>query len=199
MSRGMDFGPARRAAMGLALAGLAAVVSGCTASETKRLERVHDLMDGSLEPAAEHIWDRAGYELTAKGERELWPSTDAEWQGVIDNAARVGEIAEILRTEAYTPEAASDATDWLDYTHELGRAADGVARTADARDKRAVFEAGGAMYRVCASCHARFMPYDHAPLDMDAMDAIAMEMFDGDPWGEGGSGNMGAKASPEPS
>ena len=177
-----------------ALAGVfsAAALAGCVASETKRLERVHDLMDGSLNPAAEHIWDRAGYVLTAEGERELWPSTDAEWQGVVDNAARVGEIAEILRTEPY----AADDPDWARHTERLSRAADDLVRTAGARDKAAVFEAGGAMYRVCASCHARFMPGDHAPMTLDEMDAAAAEMSGGDPWADGAGADGAGESTP---
>ena len=40
---------------------------------------VPELMEWILEPATEGIWDAAGTIITAEGERELAPTTDAGW------------------------------------------------------------------------------------------------------------------------
>ncbi len=129
----------------LASAGL----GGCPGTEDARTSRVKAYMTQVLEPAADGIWDRAGYVITKDGERELWPTTDEGWAEVVAYAETVIEAGTVLAGSDY----AKDQADWVDISGGLVAAGELVRDTAAARDKDAVFNAGGHLYRVCRSCH----------------------------------------------
>jgi hypothetical protein len=142
----------RIACFALALSWLAPIM-GHTADDTVRAERVHDLMSEELEPAAEIIWDSAGWIITEDGEEELWPTTDDGWANVAEGAARIAEISGRLAASDY----AGGRADWVEISEGLTAAAERARRAAEAHDKQELFDAGGHLYRVCVACHERYM------------------------------------------
>jgi len=123
------------------------------ADDTERYSRVYALMLEDLEPAAEIIWDSAGWIITEDGEEELWPTTDDGWAAVADGAALVAEISRKLAT----PDYAGEVADWIEISRGLEIAAHQARFAAEAQDKDALFNAGGHLYRLCVACHERYM------------------------------------------
>lgn len=135
-------------------AALFAFLAACAGeSEEIRDARVHDLMANELEPAADGVWDNAGWIITEAGEEKLWPTTEAGWAEVAASAERIAEIAESLKGNAYRQE----GTDWDIYADGLVVAAERARVAALAQDEQEVFDAGGHIYQVCRACHERFI------------------------------------------
>ncbi len=114
---------------------------------------VHEFMVWGLEPAADVIWDSAGYVITEAGEEDLQPTTQAGWDAVRNAATIVAESGNLLQMPGY----AADRSDWQEYS--VGLVAAGVAarRAAQAQDADALFEAGANLYSVCLACHNRYI------------------------------------------
>lgn len=115
--------------------------------------RVHDIMIEELEPAAEIIWDSAGWILTADGEVELWPTTDDGWAAVAAGANQIAAIARTLAQPAY----AEGLADWAVLSEQLEITARRAKRAAETHDKDGLFNVGGHLYLVCVACHERHM------------------------------------------
>ncbi|MBI1394109.1 MAG: hypothetical protein GC152_15360 [Alphaproteobacteria bacterium] len=129
------------------------VMTGCGA-ETSKLDAVHRLMTEEMEPAAEGIWDAAGYVITAAGEESLYPTTDEGWRAVAGKANELAAAAEKLKDPLY----AIDNGEWVAISESLVIAS-GVARAAaDSRNEQDLFDAGGQIYGVCLSCHQAYSP-----------------------------------------
>ena len=124
-------------------------------------EEIHSLMLEELDPAADGIWDNAGYILTEAGEESLFPETEAEWSDVASSADAVAEIARRLADDHY----AQGRQDWKEIAHGLEDAAETVRRATAEQDQEALFDAGGYVYRVCVACHERYMLNDETSAD----------------------------------
>ena len=105
-----------------------------------------------LEPAAEVIWDSAGFVITAEGETDLSPTTEAGWDLVRNNAALVAESGNLLMM----PER-SMGPEWVAYAQAMIGAGRGVMAAAEVRDAEALFDAGGDLYQTCRACHTQYM------------------------------------------
>lgn len=105
-----------------------------------------------LDPAADAIWDAAGFVITEEGEVDLSPTTDEGWKRVHDSAAVVAETGNLLMMPGR-----SNGPDWVAYSQDLMVAAEAAMAAARARDARALFDAGGDLYVACRACHEQFM------------------------------------------
>ncbi|MGF1457148.1 MAG: hypothetical protein ACFB6R_17450 [Alphaproteobacteria bacterium] len=148
MTRRGALRPGGIAILALAVPALAGLVA-CSDKDSDRTSRVKAYMVDVLEPAADGIWEKAGYVITRDGERELWPTTDEGWAAVVARAETIIEAGSVLASDDY----AEDRDDWVDISGGLVAAGELVRDTALARDKDALFDAGGHLYRVCRSCH----------------------------------------------
>jgi hypothetical protein len=106
-------------------------------------------MEFVLDPAADMIWDSAGYIITAEGEQDLQPTTDEGWLAVQHSAVVVAETGNLLMM----PGRARDDKDWIEISQGLVDVGMRAKAAAEAHDADALFEAGGQIYRVCTSCH----------------------------------------------
>lgn len=111
------------------------------------------LMETELEPAAEIIWDSAGWILTEEGETELWPTTDEGWAEVAAGAAYIVAVGDTLATPDYS----GALEDWIAFSEAMQWAATDAQRAAETRDKSGLFDAGGELYQTCLACHRRYM------------------------------------------
>ena len=119
----------------------------------------HDLMNWVLNPAAEAIWDSAGYVITEEGETDLSPTTEAGWQKVEAGAAMVAESAHLL-----TLQGRSRGPLWDAFAEGLIATGQQALAAAQARDANALFDAGGDIFQICKGCHDQFwMVLDNFP------------------------------------
>jgi hypothetical protein len=114
---------------------------------------VLELMEWILEPATEGIWDAAGTIITAEGERELAPTTDAGWADVRNSAALVAETGNLLMMPGR-----SAGAEWNGHANALIVAGRESMAAADAQDSDRLFDAGGQLYQACLACHRQYMP-----------------------------------------
>ncbi len=117
---------------------------------------VHEMMTWYLEPAADVIWDSAGFVITEDGEVDLQPTTQEGWDHVRNNATVVAEAGNLLMM----PVMAADSEDWRDYARGLIDAGVKARQAALNQDADALFDAGGQIYNVCRACHNRYMIED---------------------------------------
>jgi len=102
-----------------------------------------------LEPAAEKIWDSAGFIVTDSEVQSLAPTTDEGWEEVRHGAAVVAETGNLL----LMPGRRMPGDDWMEIAARLTQAGKRAMAAAEARDPDALFEVGGEIYNVCVSCH----------------------------------------------
>lgn len=114
---------------------------------------VHNFMMWHLEPAADVLWDSAGYILTAEGEQDLQPTTQEGWDVVRNSATVVAESGNLLRMPGY----AADDGDWMEYSAALVGAGEKAREAAMQQDADALFQAGANLYNVCLACHNRYI------------------------------------------
>ncbi|MBI1340482.1 hypothetical protein GC169_09800 [bacterium] len=108
-----------------------------------------ELMGHVMEPAADGVWLHQGWEITAEGETEKFPTTDAEWMAAENAATTLAETANLL----LLPSRIQEGPEWVDYTNALYDAALQTKAAIEVRDKQAFFDGGGAMYVACRDCH----------------------------------------------
>ena len=119
---------------------------------------VKQTMAWILDPATDVIWESAGTIITAEGETDLAPTSEAAWENVRNQAATVAESGNLLMLPSRSSGPAWDA-----YAQALVAAGQRAMAAAQARDADALFDAGGQLYVVCRGCHAQFLiPEDGA-------------------------------------
>ena len=114
---------------------------------------VHDFMYWVMEPAADVIWDSAGFIITEEGEVDLQPTTQDGWNKVRNAATTVAETGNLLMLPGYR----ADTQDWVEYAAGITRAGLAARQAAFDQDADALFAAGGQLYNVCRACHNRYI------------------------------------------
>lgn len=109
-------------------------------------------MEWILDPAADAIWDSAGFVLTEQGETDLSPTTDEGWERVRNGATVVAETGNLLLMPGRSP-----GPDWVGYAQALTEAGVVAMAAAEAKDAGALFAAGGQLYQACRDCHDQYM------------------------------------------
>ena len=126
--------------------------SGALSPPYRVVTNIRHTMEWILDPAADVIWDSAGFVITAEGERDLQPTTAQGWAEVRNSAAVLAEAGNLLMMPGR-----SSGEDWIAYAEALTEAGVVSMAAADARDAAALFEAGGQLYQACRNCHTQFM------------------------------------------
>lgn len=112
-----------------------------------------ELMRHVIDPAADAFWESSGYIVTAQGEQDRAPTTDAGWDAAVNAAAIIAESGNLLML----PGRAIDQKEWMEYSRRLVDAGTAGMKAAQARDKNAVFRTGGEIYIVCSDCHRKYL------------------------------------------
>ena len=110
---------------------------------------VHDLMAYVLDPAAEAIWDSAGFVITEEGETNLAPTNQEEWDKVKHGAKVISESSYLLSM----PERAVDQAQWVALSMALKGMGEKAFKAAENEDSEALFEIGAELYQLCVACH----------------------------------------------
>lgn len=109
-------------------------------------------MEWILDPAADAVWDSAGYIVTAEGEIDLSPKTDQAWDRVRNGAAIVAESGNLLLMPGR-----SVGANWDSYAQQLIASGEKALVAAETRNPDALFDAGGLIYQACRGCHSEYM------------------------------------------
>ncbi len=127
-----------------------ALLGGCNQQAEAPAKTVQQLMAQDVQPTAEIFWNSVQFISDETGDHDIKPETDADWQKTRDAATRIGELAALLKTPAYTE---GRGEDWTTFANSLADVAKLAEQAADSRDPDKVFEVGGTMYNVCSACH----------------------------------------------
>jgi len=139
----------------LALSGLSASPSMSDSTAAMPPFKAHvdmkTFMEHVLTPAANVIWSVNGSVIDVKGERDLSPKTDDDWENITSGAATLAEATNALMI----PGRALDA-EWNSYVKKLADAADKAYQAAEAHDLKSVAEVSDRLDGICASCHRHY-------------------------------------------
>ena len=115
---------------------------------------IKEVMGDIVDPASFVYWRGSGTEVTAKGERDLSPTTEDGWIQLENAAAVVMEAGNMLQLagRARAPE-----SHWNAYAQQLTERALAAREAAMKKDRKAVFDEGGRLYEVCTACHKEYV------------------------------------------
>jgi hypothetical protein len=108
-------------------------------------------MEHVLGPAAAIIWRVNGVVIDEKGEHDLSPKSDEDWEQVVSGAATLAEATNALMI----PQRVRDP-DWNLYVKKLSDAANKAYRAAEAHDLKSVSEVSDQLDGICAACHRHY-------------------------------------------
>lgn len=116
------------------------------------------VMEWVIDPAADVIWDSVKSVITESGTKEIAPQTDEQWAAVRNASATLIEAGNVLMIEGR----ARDQKDWMGGARGLIKTASAALKAAEAKDKDALFAAGGEVYTVCRGCHQLYASHLNA-------------------------------------
>jgi len=104
-----------------------------------------------LTPAAKIVWSVNGVVIDEKGEHDLSPKTEDDWERVVSGAATLAEATNALMI----PERAIDP-EWPRYAKALADAAEKAYQAAEARDLKTISQVSDQLDGICAACHRHY-------------------------------------------
>jgi hypothetical protein len=108
-------------------------------------------MEHVLSPAARTIWSANATMIDDKGEHDLSPKTDEDWETIVSGAATLAEATNALMI----PQRALDP-EWNGYVKRLAGAASKAYQAAEAHDLKSVSEVSDQLDSICAACHRHY-------------------------------------------
>jgi hypothetical protein len=108
-------------------------------------------MEHVLTPAAKIVWSVNAVVIDEKGEHDLSPKSDADWEGIVSGAATLAESTNALMI----PERALDAR-WIFYVQKLAAAANKAYVAAEAHDLKTISQVSDQLDGICAACHRHY-------------------------------------------
>ena len=108
-------------------------------------------MEHVLTPAAQIVWSVNGSIIDGRGERDLSPRTDDDWEKITSGAATLAEATNALMIPQRVPD-----REWATYVRRLADAADKAYRAAEAHDLKSVSEVSDQLDGICAACHRHY-------------------------------------------
>jgi hypothetical protein len=108
-------------------------------------------MEHVLTPAAKIVWSVNAVVIDVKGEHDLAPKSDADWEQIVSGAATLAEATNALTI----PQRARDA-EWNIYVKRLADAANKAYVAAEAHDLKTISEVSNRLDGICAACHRHY-------------------------------------------
>ncbi len=143
----------------LGLPALLLLLAACVEGKAPAADRfkvslnVKELMQSVIDPPADVFWGASGTIVTADGEEDRSPTTDAGWEAAVSAAATLAEGANLLML----PGRGLEEPEWIEYAQQLAGASLAAMKAAQARDKEAVFATGEQVYLACRACHKKYL------------------------------------------
>ena len=172
-----------------------------TESAFKVTAGIKDIMAHEIDPAADALWESVSISQTKKGLERKQPKTEREWWEARGHAITMTEAANLLLMEGrrvaaegahledvgtagnLTAEESQKAIDadrqtFVTFAHALHDVGEQMLKAVDAKDPKAMMDAGATLDTVCEGCHLKFWyPGQKIPLfpgqapEVDAPDA----------------------------
>ena len=138
---------------------------------------IKDIMDSTVDPSADVLWDAVATVVTAAGTEERAPRTDEQWTNVRRRAiqlveatnslqipgrhvARPGEKSENPGIELGPEEIETvinkDRAAWINFAHGLHDAGNLALKAIEAKDVQALSDAGEKIDSACENCHLKY-------------------------------------------
>ena len=142
---------------------------------------IKEIMQSTVDPSADEIWNSVGTTYTIAGEEKRAPKTDEEWTALHHSAIRVIEAANLLQIpgrhvappgdddetrlqghgdelspEQIEVEINKDRAGWIKFTHGLHDAMVPVLSAIDSRNPEALVQSGGDLEMACENCHKHY-------------------------------------------
>ena len=134
------------------------IAVSCTPAEPpspyKPVASVEELMEGTVQPAAERYWQSVSTTISAAGIEEKFPKTDEEWEAVWGGAMTIAESGNLLMM----PSRVREDAEWTRLSTALVDIGVEAAKAARSRNPETVLEVGEKVYNVCTECHMKFIP-----------------------------------------
>jgi hypothetical protein len=146
---------------------------------------IKDIMDSMVDPSADVLWESVATIVSAAGIEERQPRTDDDWKNVHRHAVILVEATNLLKMEGrhvakpkeksenpgieLEPEQMEqlikdDRQAFIKFAQGLHDAALPALRATEARDPKALLDAGEAIDTACENCHLKYW----YPLDKQA-------------------------------
>lgn len=146
-------------------------MGAATMADFKTKLDVKELMGHVIDYNSFGVWHNQGWVIDAQGQHELFPTDDAGWLAAESAAISLAESSNLLLLPGRPQD---DDRRWVDNAHELYDAAMKAQAAAQKagemlkagktddylKAKEEFFEAGGAMYDACVTCHAHYVQGD---------------------------------------
>lgn len=124
--------------------------AGCTKPPPfRQVATVKQLMESTIHPSAEVIFDSVGSIISINGIEDFAPKNDEEWANVRRGAVTLAEAGNLLMLG----DRPKDRDIWFRNARGLTDAALAAIKAVDARNPEALFDAGGLVYQACQRCH----------------------------------------------
>jgi cytochrome c556 len=136
---------------------------------------IRELMDSTVDPAADALWDSVAVTSTSKGVEETQPKTDADWAAVRRHAVTLMESMNLVvmkgrhaappGTKAALGELSPDEIDQhidanrsalIAFAKALRATAEEALTAIDKKDVPGLFKAGSDIDEACEACHVTF-------------------------------------------
>jgi hypothetical protein len=111
---------------------------------------VKELMGVIVDPSADVIWEATGTIITPGRTEERTPKDEKAWQAVHDAALVLAESGNLLLIDGR----ARDRAAWTTLAQQLTTVTVTALRAAEAKDPKALADAGEAINAACEACHA---------------------------------------------
>jgi hypothetical protein len=121
-------------------------------SSFKPVATVKQIMESTITPAAEVLFDSVGTVISASGVEEIAPKNEQEWVAVRNSAWTLAESGNLLMI----PARAKDNGEWMKMAQALVDVGMVAVKAADSRNPEVLFDAGGQVYVVCQQCHDKY-------------------------------------------
>jgi hypothetical protein len=137
----------------LALAAVAGCAPAPLAQPFKAAATVRELMEGTIQHAAEVYWGSVSTTVDKNGITEKYPTTDEEWEAVWAAAITISESGNLLMM---SPRARNEA-EWMKWSADLVDVGIEAKKAAESKNPEKVLEVGEQVYNVCTACHMKYI------------------------------------------
>ena len=127
----------------------------------KPVASIKQLMESTVHPSAEVVFESVGTIISVSGVEEIAPKNDQEWANVQHSALTLAEAGNLLMI----PGRAKKDSEWTKLAQALVDIGVTAHKAAEAKNAEALFTAGGDLYEVCLRCHSRYWPKDRLPME----------------------------------
>jgi len=114
---------------------------------------VSQIMKATVGPSSDVVFGAVEIDVDSKGTHERKPETDAQWEQVRNSAVTLMESGNLLMM----PGRARDGGVWMEQSRALIEAGAMAAKAAEAKNARALLDAGHSINLSCDGCHNRYM------------------------------------------